>query len=82
MERKEIFGQLEEVFRELFDEYDGPIDEGLTAKDVEQWDSLGHVQLMVLVEKTCGVRFELEEINNLANLGELVALIAEKRGNP
>jgi len=73
-----IIQKLEELFRDLFDDYTGPVTRELTADDVEEWDSLGHIQLMVLIEKTMGLRFSTEEIRQLKNLGELVDLIQAK----
>jgi len=71
---------LEEIVRTLFDDYSGPVGPDLHAADVEQWDSLANVQLVVLAEQTFGVRFTTAEIAGLANLGELAALIAAKQG--
>jgi acyl carrier protein len=67
------------IIRDLFDEYDGPIGRDLTAAQVPQWDSLGHVQLMVNVEQATGVRFSTSEIRKFANLGELVDAIEKKQ---
>lgn len=72
--------ELVEIVRTLFDEYEGPVTPALTAADVEQWDSLANVQMMVLVEQAFGIRFTTNEIAGLANLGELSALIAQKQG--
>jgi acyl carrier protein len=76
----EVIGRIGPIFRDLFDEYDGPITAGLTAKDVEQWDSLGNVQFMVMVEGAFGIKFATTEVISLQNLGELAALVARKAG--
>ena len=75
MDDPTILKKLEEIIRELFDEYSGPVTPVLSARDVEQWDSLGHIQFMVMVESVFGIRFDLNEVRKLANLGELVALV-------
>jgi acyl carrier protein len=67
------------LIRDLFDEYDGPITRDLTAAQVPQWDSLGHVQLMVGVEQAFGVRFATAEIRKFANLGELIDAIDKQK---
>jgi acyl carrier protein len=67
------------LIRDLFDEYDGPITRDLTAAQVPQWDSLGHVQLMVGVEQAFGLRFATAEIRKFANLGELIDAIDKKK---
>lgn len=80
MADQDVFARIEPLFRDLFDEYDGPITAALDARAVEQWDSLANIQLVVMVEKAFGVRFSTQEIAKLANLGELAALVGEKTG--
>jgi acyl carrier protein len=74
----EVIARIEPIFRDLFDEYDGPVVASLTAADVEQWDSLANVQLMVMVERAFGARFSTNDVIDLGNLGELAALIVAK----
>ncbi|KPM22677.1 hypothetical protein AAJ72_11170 [Citromicrobium sp. RCC1885] len=78
MTREDVYAKLEPIFRELFDQYNGPITDELTANDVEQWDSLGHVQLVVALEQECGVRCAPQEVTGLPDLGALVDLFAAK----
>ena len=70
--------RIEAVIRAVFDEYEGPVMEQLTADDVEQWDSHGHVQFIVMVEQEFGVRFDMSEIGELKNIGEVADLIRTK----
>jgi acyl carrier protein len=70
--------RLTEVFREVFDNDELVISPKTTAKDVEGWDSLMHVTLIVNVEKVFGVRFSSAEVAGLKNVGELVALIESR----
>lgn len=67
-----------EIVRDLFDEYEGPVTRALTAGQVPQWDSLAHVQLIVMIEQAFGIRFASNEIHEFANLGELLDSIARK----
>jgi acyl carrier protein len=53
-----------------------------TAHDVEEWDSLSHIRLMVAIERRFGLSFENAEIAALNNVGELIALIEAKGGKP
>jgi len=71
--------KLEEIVRTLFDEYEGPVTPELSAADVEQWDSLANVQLMVLVERGFQIRFTNDEISGLRNLGDLASLVERKQ---
>jgi acyl carrier protein len=73
-----VYTKLSEIIRTLFDEYEGPVNAGLTAKSVKQWDSLANVQLMVLAEQAFKIRFGVDEMTGLKNVGELVALILRK----
>ena len=76
---QETLDQITAILRDVFDEYEGPITRETTAKDIPQWDSLAHVQVMVLIEKAAGIRFATSEIQGLASLGELVDLIDQKK---
>jgi acyl carrier protein len=49
-----------------------------TARDVENWDSLSHVRLMLTVEKSFGVKFSAAEIGRLKNVGSLVTLLQDR----
>jgi acyl carrier protein len=78
MTDEQIWTRLTEVFREVFDEaiVIGPT---TTAKDVEGWDSLSNIQLLVAIEKAFpGVKFNTGEIASLRNVGEMVTIV-EKR---
>jgi acyl carrier protein len=81
MTSAEIIVRIEPIMRDLFDEYSGPITPALTANDVEQWDSLANVQLVVMVEKAFGVKFAIAEITQLKNVGGLADLVASKIGS-
>jgi acyl carrier protein len=69
---------LEEVFRDVFDDESIAITEETTAKDVDGWDSLTHINLVVATEKRFGVKFTTKEVTGLANVGEFLDLIAKK----
>ena len=79
-EAADLLTQLQEVFREVFDDDELVIERGTTAKDVEGWDSIMHVSLIVRVEATFGIRFSSGEVAGLGDVGELVDLIAQKTG--
>lgn len=69
------------LMRDLFDEYEGPITPKTSARDIPQWDSLAHVQLIVLIEQTLGVRFRTSEIAGLSDLGEVISVIDAKKAS-
>lgn len=78
MTRDEIYSVLNDVFRDVFDDDSiSPHDE-MTAADVEDWDSLSHIRLVVSVEEKLGLMFTTIEINDLKNVGDFVSLIDRK----
>lgn len=78
MTEPQIYRRLDEVFRDVFDEDDIVLRPELTAKDVEGWDSLTHIRLLLSVERAFGVKFPASEIGTLNNVGDLVERIASK----
>ena len=78
MKNAAIYDELTAVFRTVLENDSLALAPELTAKDVGEWDSLGHIRLIVATEKAFGVRFKTSEINGFENVGQLVDLIAEK----
>jgi acyl carrier protein len=79
LSREEILEALSGVFEEVLGR---PVNLGeeTTGADVEGWDSVTHVMLILASERRFGVRFESSEIANAANVGEFVSLIESKQG--
>ena len=77
MEQAQIYAELTKVFQDVFDE-DIELRPDLSAGDVDGWDSLTHIRLMLSVEKAFHVKFSTSDIGALKDVGELVRLI-EKR---
>lgn len=69
---------LNDVFRTVFDDETLDVDRDTTAKEVEGWDSLMHVKLVLAVEREFGVRFTSGDVASLKNVGELVDLVDSK----
>lgn len=78
MNTSSIYDQLTEIFREVFDDDDLVVNPALTAADVEEWDSLNHIRLVLSIEKGFGLRFSAAEVGSLKNVGEFVELIQSK----
>ena len=70
--------KLNRIFQEVFDDDSIKISEGMTAKDVEGWDSLTHVNLIVAVEKSFKISFSTKEVVALKNVGDFIQLIEKK----
>ena len=80
MDRPDITEKVCEIMEDVFDVDDLEYGDGLSAADIEEWDSLSNIRFMVAVEKAFGVRFSNSEIEGLDNVGELVNLIQAKLG--
>jgi acyl carrier protein len=75
MERKEIISILDEIFEDIIDEGVVSLSETTTSKDVDGWDSLTNIQLVVAIEKYFNIRFTSEEIISWNNVGEMIDCI-------
>ncbi len=78
MEREEIFSELNEIFNDVLDLEDVQLSETTTADDIEEWDSLSHIQLVVATEKHFKMKFTSLEIMRWKNVGEMVDSIQQK----
>ncbi len=78
MKKIEILLQVQEVFRTVLDEDSIILNNETTADDVDGWDSLTHIQLIVSIEKQFKIRFSSKEILSWKNVGEMLDCIVEK----
>lgn len=78
MEKPEIYERLTRVFRDVFDDDTIVVRPELTDDDVDEWDSLSHIRLVLTVEKIFNIKLSASEIGNLTNVGELVEAIQAK----
>ena len=75
MDRSAIMGELTDVFRKVLDNPDISLTPQTTAEDVQDWDSLNHIFIVVEVERRFGIKFQAAEMEELKNVGELAELI-------
>ena len=81
MERKEIFSKLNEIFEDVLDLDETPkLTDATTANDIEEWDSLSHIQLIVAIEKAFKLKFTSQEILKWNTVGEMVDTIIARLG--
>lgn len=78
MTHEEIMERLTEVFREVFDDDSINICDSTTANDIEEWDSLEHINLIEAVEKEFSMRFQMREVSGMKNVGEMTDIIAAR----
>jgi acyl carrier protein len=72
---------LREVFQEVFDDDDLVVTRETSAREVDEWDSLMHINLVLNIEKEFSVRFSSSEVAVLQNVGQLADLIDLKSNN-
>ena len=78
MEPSNIKKKLTEIFQDVFDDPSLEISDKTTANDIEDWDSLTHIRLIIAVEKKFGVNFITKDIKSLENVGDFINLISKK----
>ncbi len=78
MTHEEVLSKVTMIFRDVFDDDTLEIKDSTNSSDIEDWDSLEHIALIVSMEKEFNLKFDLKEVNRLANVGEMVDLIISK----
>ena len=78
MSRDEGFAALDEVFQDEFDDDTLHVTDATTADDIEDWDSLEHINLVVAVERRFGIKFTMGEVTGMKNVGEMVDIILQR----
>ena len=78
MTREEVFNGVQDIFRDIFDEDDMVIEDKTSSDDIEDWDSLNHINLVSAIEKEFKIKFALGELMALKDVGAMVNLIVEK----
>ena len=75
---KKILKDLNSIFINVFDDETIQIDPKTTASDISNWDSLNHIRLILEIESTYKIKFNLSEIEDLKNVGEFIKLLEKK----
>ena len=70
--------KLNRVFRDVFDDDTIEIFDAMTAADIDEWDSVTHITLVLAVEKEFGVRLNAAEVGKLDNVGAMIELLARR----
>ena len=74
----DVRGKLANSFHRVFENDSIVLTDEMTAKDVEGWDSLAHINLIMDVEEEFGLRFTVDDIADLKNVGEMIQMLERK----
>ena len=73
-----VIESIQEVFRDVFDDNTLLITNGTTAEDIENWDSLNHINLMMAIENEFKIKFALGELESMKKVGDMLDTIEKK----
>lgn len=80
MDMNALLLDVQEIFRDNFDDESLEINRETCADDIEDWDSLEQINLLTAIEKKFGLKFRLEDVRGLENVGDLLDLVARLKG--
>lgn len=75
MTREEVYIRLNEVFQEVFDDEEIEVCDSTTSEDIEDWDSLEHINLVAAIEQEFDIKFTMAQVVGMKNVGEMVDII-------
>jgi len=78
MNREELFEKIQEIFRDIFDNENLKIEESTNSSDIDDWDSLNHINLVVAIESEIKIKFNFDELSTLKDVGAMMDLILKK----
>ena len=78
MDKNQILADVQEIFRDVLDNEDIVITPETVADDIEEWDSLSHIQLVVAIEKHFKIKFVSKELMEWKTVGDMVDCISSK----
>ena len=78
MNREIIHDKLQLIFQDIFDDSAIYLQDSTTAADIEDWDSLMQINLIVAIEEEFQIKFKLSDVEKLRNVGEMIDAIAGK----
>lgn len=78
MREDKIYERLNAVFQDVFDDDTIEVDELTTADDIDDWDSLEHINLISAVEDEFGIKFKMSEVSTMKDVGEMVEIIMSR----
>jgi acyl carrier protein len=79
MSREELFKKVQEIFRDIFDDDSLIIDDSTNSSDIDDWDSLNHINLVVAIESEIDIKFSFDDLATLKDVGAMLDLMMVKK---
>ena len=79
MDKNQILADVQEIFHDVLDNEDIEINFETVADDIEEWDSLSHIQLIVAIEKQFKIKFNSKELMEWKTVGDMIDCICSKQ---
>ena len=80
LDREKVVDRLNDVFRDIFDDDDIAVTDATVAADIDGWDSLAHITLILGVEREFRIKMTAAEVGSLKNVGQMIDVIAARAG--
>lgn len=81
MTREIVFERLNTIFRDNFDDTTIVLSDSTSSTDIEDWDSLEQINLIVAIQDVFNIKFNIDEVNAMKNVGDMVTYILDKVGH-
>lgn len=78
---EEIINQVNRIFQIIFEKEDLVVTEDTCADDIPEWDSLQHINLLAMLEKEFGIKFSVDDIIEMENVGDIIRIIQKERSS-
>ena len=81
MKRNEILSEIQVIFRDIFDDNNLIIKEETCSDDIEEWDSIENINIILSIEKKFDVEFDIDEVGEVKNVSDIITLVLRKKDN-
>jgi acyl carrier protein len=80
LDREKVVDRLNHIFRDIFDDDDIAVTDATVAADIDGWDSLAHITLILGVEREFRIKMTAAEVGSLKNVGQMIDVIVARAG--
>ena len=70
--------KIQEIFKDVFDNEELLISQETTSKDIDEWDSMAQIDIIVALENEFGLKFTIEEVQKLTSIKSMISTLSKK----